>query len=69
MLVLSRKRGQIVCIGEDITVMCLGVCGQIVKIGIEAPPSVRILRGELCRGDKSLEGGLWCDRPPPPVAS
>jgi carbon storage regulator len=50
MLVLTRKRGQTVCIGHDITVTCLQIRGQVIKIGIDAPSSIRILRGELCVG-------------------
>ena len=53
MLVLSRKCGQTVCIGQDITITFLRVRGQVTKIGIDAPSLVRILRGELCDG-----GGL-----------
>ena len=48
MLVLSRKCGQTVCIGQDITITFLRVGGQVTKIGIDAPAPVRILRGELC---------------------
>jgi len=55
MLVLSRKRGQTVCIGRDITITFLGVHGQISKIGVDAPSPVRILRGELCGGGGSAE--------------
>ena len=47
MLVLSRKRGQTVCIGQDITITFLKVGGQATKIGIDAPSVVRVLRGEL----------------------
>lgn len=54
MLVLSRKRGQTVCIGRDITITFLQVRGQITKIGIDAPSLVRVLRGELCGGGGSL---------------
>jgi len=50
MLVLSRKCGQTVCIGQDITITFLRVRGQVTKIGIDAPSLVRILRGELCGG-------------------
>jgi carbon storage regulator len=52
-LVLSRKRGQTVHIGQDITVTLLGVRGQVMKIGIDAPRSLHILRGEL-RGEERL---------------
>ena len=48
MLVLSRKCGETVCIGQDVMITFLRVRGQITKIGIDAPSSVRVLRGELC---------------------
>ncbi len=47
MLVLSRKQGEKIKIGEHITITVLGVRGGVVKLGIDAPPHVRILRGEL----------------------
>ena len=55
MLVLSRKRGQTVCIGADITITFLSVRGQITKIGVDAPSLVRVLRGELCGGGGSAQ--------------
>jgi carbon storage regulator len=47
LLVLSRNRGTNVSIGEDITVTVLSVEGNRVKLGINAPDDVTILRGEL----------------------
>ena len=47
MLVLSRKPGQAMMIGEDIRVTVVGVEGGRVTLGIEAPLDQRILRGEL----------------------
>jgi carbon storage regulator len=47
LLVLSRNRGSNVSIGEDITVTVLSVEGNRVKLGINAPDDVTILRGEL----------------------
>ncbi len=47
MLVLSRKQGEQIKIGQGITVTVLGVRGGVVKVGIDAPPHLRILRGEL----------------------
>jgi len=47
MLVLSRKNNQQVFIGDDIKITVLGVKGRAVRLGIEAPRSCRILRGEL----------------------
>lgn len=47
MLVLTRKPGEKLVIGHDIVVTVLEVRGNHVKIGIEAPDSVRIVRAEL----------------------
>lgn len=47
MLVLSRKENETIQIGGDIEIRILEVKGDTVRIGIEAPKSVDILRGEL----------------------
>lgn len=47
MLVLSRKTRQQIRIGNDITVTILLVKGQVVRVGVEAPRDVRVLRAEL----------------------
>ena len=47
MLVLSRKVGERVVIGDRITVTVLEVKGRQVRLGFEAPPDVQIWRGEL----------------------
>jgi carbon storage regulator len=47
MLVLSRKTGQKVLIGDGIVVVVKRILGQRVTFGIEAPDTVRIVRGEL----------------------
>jgi len=47
MLVLSRKIGEKIHIGNNITVTVVEVSGNRVKLGLEAPDSVRILRSEL----------------------
>lgn len=47
MLVLTRKPGQTVQIGNDVTVTILEVTGDRVRLGIAAPADVTILRGEL----------------------
>jgi carbon storage regulator len=56
MLVLSRKPGEKVVIGNDITVTVVAVLGNRIKLGIEAPGDVRVLRGELAE---------WQDTPEP----
>jgi carbon storage regulator len=47
MLVLSRKIGEKLVIGDNITVVVSRVAGNRVTLGIEAPQEVRIVRGEL----------------------
>ncbi len=47
MLVLSRKSNETIKIGEDIEIKVLEIKGDNVRIGIEAPKSTDILRGEL----------------------
>jgi carbon storage regulator len=47
MLVLGRKINESIVIGDEIVITLLAVEGDRVKIGIEAPSHVRILRQEL----------------------
>jgi carbon storage regulator len=47
MLVITRKIGERVCIGDDIVVEVLDIVGSTVRIGIEAPTEIRIFRQEL----------------------
>jgi carbon storage regulator len=47
MLVLSRRPGESVVLGEDITITVLEVRGDVVRVGIDAPRSLRVHRGEL----------------------
>lgn len=54
MLVLSRPRDTTIYIGPDIKVTVLSIRKRQVKLGIEAPSSVRVWRNELCRGDSRL---------------
>lgn len=47
MLVLSRKLGEKIVIDTDITITVVEVQGNRVKLGIQAPANVRVLRQEL----------------------
>ncbi len=47
MLVLSRKPGESILIGENVLLTVLEVTGNRVRLGIQAPPEVRIFRSEL----------------------
>lgn len=47
MLVLSRKVGERIWIGQDVAITLVRIDGQIARIGVTAPPATRILREEL----------------------
>jgi carbon storage regulator len=47
MLVLSRRVGESVVIGDDIVVTVLEVRGDVVRVGVDAPRSVQVSRQEL----------------------
>jgi carbon storage regulator len=47
MLILARKIGESIKIGDNISIEIISVAGNTVKIGIEAPKEVGILRKEL----------------------
>ncbi|MGF7400340.1 carbon storage regulator CsrA [Thermoanaerobacterium thermosaccharolyticum] len=47
MLILTRKIGQSLIIGDDIEVKVVGIDGENVKIGISAPKNVSVVRKEL----------------------
>lgn len=47
MLVLSRRERERIKLGDSITVTIIRVSGERVRIGIEAPPEVPVVRDEL----------------------
>jgi carbon storage regulator len=55
MLVLARKKAETILIGQEIVIKVLQMRNGVVRIGIDAPPTVRVMRGELRSG---LESGL-----------
>jgi carbon storage regulator len=67
LLVLSRKPGETVVIGDGITLTVIDIKGNRVRVGIEAPDQVRILRAELAGwqdepagNDEAAESALLC---------
>lgn len=54
MLVLSRRSGEKLQIGDNVTVTVVRIRGNRVRIGIDAPDHVRVVRSEL---------DPWKDRP------
>ena len=54
MLVLSRRLGETLIIGDDIQVRILGIDGMQVRIGIDAPKSVNVVRQEIAGRDRDI---------------
>jgi carbon storage regulator len=66
MLVLTRKEGEEVVIGDKIRLTVVAIRGNRVRLGITAPPDVSIQREELCQ--KAEDYGNLSLRPPPSEA-
>ncbi len=47
MLVLTRKRGERILVGDDIVITILEIKGDAIRIGVDAPSGVRIQRHEV----------------------
>lgn len=60
MLILSRKRGESITIGDGVTVTVMSVQGDRVKIGILAPDEVPVHRQEIY---ERIEGRVACLSP------
>jgi carbon storage regulator len=62
MLILTRRVGETVMIGNEVTVTVLGVKGNQVRIGINAPKSVAVHREEIYeRIKREQQGGPEAD--------
>jgi carbon storage regulator len=46
-LILSRRESECICLGENIVLTIVSLGNDKVRIGVQAPPGVRILRSEL----------------------
>jgi carbon storage regulator CsrA len=55
MLVLSRKIGEKIHVGGDITIEVRRVAGNRVTLAVDAPRDIRILRGELKESAEAFE--------------
>ncbi len=64
MLILTRRAGETVMIGSDITITVLGVKGNQVRIGINAPKDVAVHREEIFERIQSEKAGGDADDKP-----
>jgi len=63
MLILSRKMGESIHLGDSVTVTVLGVARGQVKIGIEAPRDLSVHREEIYRRIKDEESRADIPKP------
>jgi len=56
MLILTRKSGETITIGDDIHIRVLGVKGGQVRIGVDAPREVSVNREELSERTRAEDG-------------
>ena len=61
MLILTRRVGETLMIGDEVTVTVLGVKGNQVRIGINAPKDVAVHREEIYDRIKAEQGGSPVD--------
>ncbi|NQV22943.1 MAG: carbon storage regulator [Rhodopirellula sp.] len=66
MLVLSRKKEEVIRIGDEITIKVISIKGGGVRLGIDAPIDVSIVRSELLPNNGNCEGS---SAEPPSVGS
>jgi carbon storage regulator len=57
MLILTRRVGETVMIGDEVTITVLGVKGNPVRVGINAPKSVAVHREEIYERIKREQQG------------
>lgn len=71
MLVLSRKPGEKIFIGNDITLTIVKIDGNKVRLGLEAPQEVLILREEIAKKnqDQAAEAAEPAPEPSPEPAT
>ena len=55
MLVLTRKQSETIYIGDDVVIKVIQTGRGSIKLGIEAPSSIRVLRGEVADDAQNAE--------------
>jgi len=61
MLILTRRIGERICVGDDVQVVVLGIKGNQVRVGIDAPKDVAVHREEVyerIKKEKTSKGNI-----------
>ena len=67
MLIITRRPGEKIMVGEDIVVHVMEIVGNSVRVGIEAPRSIPVYREEIwnaVRAESQAAAGATPDEPP-----
>jgi carbon storage regulator len=70
MLVLARKHGQSIFVGDDVEITIVEVRGDVVRLGINAPGGIAVYRREVwekIRAEKAEQGGNGKSAQSPPA--
>ncbi len=63
MLIITRRAGEKMMIGDDIVVEIMEIVGNQVRVGIQAPQSVRVYREEIWRAVQEENSAAASDAP------
>ncbi len=72
MLIITRRAGEKLMIGEDVVVEIMEIVGNQVRVGIQAPQSIRVYREEIWMAVKEENRAAATDAPqalPAPAAN
>lgn len=58
MLILTRRIGETMMVGDDVTVTVLGIKGNQVRLGVNAPKDLQVHREEIYERIKKEEGSF-----------
>jgi carbon storage regulator len=62
-LILTRRVGEAIKIGDDVTITVLRIKGNQIRIGVDAPKALAVRREELDLRDAASEGQPHADKP------